>query len=126
MLAAQWERLRSTGVAWVTAHLMGDPTAMTTSFVEVDCELRYRVQVGAALCAIPEVASVEESARNRDFVITLVTPGWAELTRIVLPEIAPIPGTSTRSTHHSAPSCAAWPGKARAPTAGRNRQLTGL
>jgi DNA-binding Lrp family transcriptional regulator len=94
-LAAQWERLWSSGVAWVTGHLIGDPAAMTMTFVEVDCELRHRAAVGAALCAIPEVASVEESARNRDFVLTVVTPSWAELTRIVLPEIARIPNIAS-------------------------------
>jgi DNA-binding Lrp family transcriptional regulator len=91
-LAARWERLRAAGVAWVTAHLLGDPAEMTLSFVDVDCELRRRGEVEAALCAIPEVVSVEESARNRDLVLTVVTPSWEDLTRKVLPRFARIPG----------------------------------
>lgn len=91
-LAARWDRLRATGVAWVTAHLLGDPAKMTLSFVDVDCELRGRDAVEAALCAIPEVVSVEESARNRDLVLTVVTPGWEDLTRGILPRFARIPG----------------------------------
>ncbi|GAA3323756.1 MULTISPECIES: Lrp/AsnC family transcriptional regulator [Paeniglutamicibacter] len=91
-LAAHWERLRTAGLAWVTAHLLGDPAHMTLSFVEIDCELRRRDEVEAALCAIPEVLSVEESASNRDLVLTVTTPSWADLTGRVLPQIARIPG----------------------------------
>ncbi|MET4538407.1 DNA-binding Lrp family transcriptional regulator [Arthrobacter bambusae] len=91
-LAAQWERLRTQGLAWVTARLFGDPAHMTLNYVEIDCELRRRDEVEAALCAIPEVVSVEESASNRDLVLTVLTPSWADLTGHILPHIARIPG----------------------------------
>jgi DNA-binding Lrp family transcriptional regulator len=91
-LAAHWQRLRACGLAWITAHLLGDPDEMTLSFVDADCELSRRQEVEDALCAIPEVVSLEESARNRDLVLTVVTPSWAAFTRTVLPQLAQIPG----------------------------------
>jgi DNA-binding Lrp family transcriptional regulator len=91
-LAAQWERLRGQGIAWVTAHLLGDLSGTTVSFVDVDCELRLRDAVAAALCAMPEVQSVEESASNRDLGLTVATSSWADLTGRILPKFARIPG----------------------------------
>ena len=38
-LAARWERLKASGAAWSTAHLMGDPKQMCLALVDVDCEM---------------------------------------------------------------------------------------
>ena len=35
-LAARWERLTSSGAAWVTAHLAGDPRQMLLAFRALD------------------------------------------------------------------------------------------
>lgn len=91
-LAARWSRLREAGLAWVTGHLMGSPDQMTLSLHDIDCEPGRRAEVAEVLCAIPEVISVEETARNRDFTLTVITPDWAHLTREVVPRLAEIPG----------------------------------
>lgn len=105
-LAARWQRLRQSGQAWVTGHLLDAPGSNTVSFHDVDCEPERRAAVIRALCSVPEVISVEESARNRDLVLTVLTPSWAALTRVILPQLMSIPGlrkiqTSVATTVHS-------------------------
>lgn len=91
-LAARWDRLKSQGAAWTTAHLMGDPKQMCLALVDVDCEMRLRAEVTAALAAIPEVLTVEEAARNRDLMLTVITPTLSRFTDHVLPRFKEIPG----------------------------------
>ena len=52
-LAARWERLKASGVAWITAHWMGDPQQMCLALVDVDCEMRLRAEVTASACRNP-------------------------------------------------------------------------
>ncbi|TLM70950.1 Lrp/AsnC family transcriptional regulator [Pseudarthrobacter sp. NamB4] len=77
-LAARWERLRSSGAAWVTAHLAGDPRQMLLAFVAVDSEMHLRESVTAQLAAIPEIVTVEEAASNRDLMLTVITRSLEE------------------------------------------------
>ncbi|MGW9415697.1 Lrp/AsnC family transcriptional regulator [Arthrobacter cupressi] len=91
-LAARWERLRSAGAAWTTAHLIGDPKQMCLALVDIDCDMRLRADVTAALAAIPEVVTVEEAASNRDLILTVITPTLAEFTDAVVPQFKEIEG----------------------------------
>ncbi|OFI38762.1 AsnC family transcriptional regulator [Arthrobacter sp. SW1] len=91
-LAARWERLRSAGAAWTTAHLIGDPKQMCLALVDIDCEMRLRGDVTAALAAIPEVVTVEEAASNRDLILTVITPTLAAFTESVVPQFKEIKG----------------------------------
>ncbi|TLM83130.1 Lrp/AsnC family transcriptional regulator [Pseudarthrobacter sp. NamE5] len=77
-LAARWERLRSSGAAWVTAHLAGDPRQMLLAFVAVDSEMHLRESVTAQLAAVPEIVTVEEAASNRDLMLTVITRSLEE------------------------------------------------
>lgn len=97
-LASRWDRLRSAGVAWVTAHLVGAPDQMSLSFHDIECELSRRRSVLARICAIPEVVSVEESARNRDMMLTVITPSLAHLDRTVIPQLTGIDGLTKCQT----------------------------
>ena len=97
-LAARWERLRASGAAWSTAHLMGDPKQMCLALVDVDCEMRLRAEVTAALAAIPEVVTVEEAASNRDLMLTVITPTLAQFSDIVLEQLKEIPGLTKYQT----------------------------
>lgn len=97
-LAARWDRLRFSGAAWVTAHLVGEPDKMSLSFMDVQCDLVRRPDVIEAVCAIPEVMTVEEAARNRDLMLTLITPTLADLSRDVIPKLAAIPGLNRYQT----------------------------
>lgn len=91
-LAARWDRLRTTGAAWTTAHLIGDPKQMCLALVDVHCEMRLRADVTATLAAIPEVLTVEEAASNRDLMLTVIAPTLARFTDHVLPQFKAIPG----------------------------------
>ncbi|HEX9229952.1 MAG TPA: Lrp/AsnC family transcriptional regulator [Arthrobacter sp.] len=97
-LAARWERLRASGAAWSTAHLMGDPKQMCLALVDVDCEMRLRAEVTAALAAIPEVVTVEEAASNRDLMLTVITPTLARFSDIVVEQLKEIPGLTKYQT----------------------------
>ena len=97
-LAARWERLSPPGRAWSTAHLMGDPKQMCLALVDVDCEMRPRAEVTAALAAIPEVVTVEEAASNRDLMLTVITPTLAQFSDVVLAQLKEIPGLTKYQT----------------------------
>ena len=91
-LAARWERLKASGAAWTTAHLMGDPKQMCLALVDVDCDMQQRAEVTAALAAIPEVVTVEEAASNRDLMLTVITPTLADFSDTMVPRFKEIPG----------------------------------
>ena len=97
-LAARWERLKASGAAWSTAHLMGDPKQMCLALVDVDCQMSSRAAVTAALAAIPEVVTVEEAASNRDLMLTVITPTLAQFSDIVLEQLKEIPGLTKYQT----------------------------
>ncbi|MDN4646527.1 Lrp/AsnC family transcriptional regulator [Arthrobacter sp. PsM3] len=97
-LAARWERLKASGAAWSTAHLMGDPKQMCLALVDVDCEMKLRAEVTAALAAIPEVVTVEEAASNRDLMLTVITPTLAQFSDVVLARLKEIPGLTKYQT----------------------------
>lgn len=98
-LASRWDRLRAGGVAWLTAHQVGTPDQMSLSFHTIDCELAAHSAVRERICAIPEVISVETSARNRDMMLTVIVPSMAYLDRQVLPQLTGIDGvTACRTT----------------------------
>lgn len=91
-LAARWERLRSAGVAWVTGHLVGDPQEMSLSFLEVDCDMRRREAIAAALTQVPQVATVEHSASDRSLLLTVLTESFQVLGEVVIGRITELPG----------------------------------
>ena len=91
-LAARWERLRSAGASWVTAHLMGDPQQMCLAFVDVECEMHRRDDVTEALAAVPEIVTVEEAASNRDLMLTAITQSLEEFGTAVAARLKDIDG----------------------------------
>lgn len=91
-LAARWERLRAAGLAWVTGHGLGVAGQSCLAFVDVECDLSRRAEVIRAVCAIPEVISVDISARNRDLLLTVLTPTIGDLSDRVLSALTDIPG----------------------------------
>lgn len=97
-LAARWERLRSSGAAWVTAHLAGDPQQMLLAFVAVDCDMNLRDSVTAELAAIPEIVTVEEAASNRDLMLTVITRTLAEFSDKVVARLKSIDGLTKYQT----------------------------
>ncbi|HET8879344.1 MAG TPA: Lrp/AsnC family transcriptional regulator [Arthrobacter sp.] len=91
-LAARWDRLRSAGVSWITAHLIGDPHQMCLAFVAVDCEMHRRDEVTARLAGMPEVVTVEEAASKRNLMLTVITRSLDEFGVQVMPRLKEIEG----------------------------------
>jgi DNA-binding Lrp family transcriptional regulator len=91
-LAARWERLRASGVSWITAHLIGDPHQMCLAFVAVDCEMHRRAEVTARLAKMPEIITVEEAASNRDLMLTVITPSLDDFSTKVISRLKEIDG----------------------------------
>ncbi len=91
-LAARWDRLTSSGAAWVTAHLAGDPKQMLLAYVAVDCEMNLRDSVTAELAAIPEIVTVEEAASNRDLMLTVITRSLEEFSAKIITRLKAVEG----------------------------------
>jgi DNA-binding Lrp family transcriptional regulator len=91
-LAARWDRLTASGAAWVNAHPLGDPQQMTLSFHDVQCDPARRQKVVAALAALPDVFTIEECYRNRDMMLTVLTPTTTWLVDSLYPQLDRIPG----------------------------------
>ncbi|MFW6187584.1 MAG: Lrp/AsnC family transcriptional regulator [Actinomycetota bacterium] len=84
-LAARWERLRADGRAWVTGHVGISGAQGCATFIGLECRPGRRAEVIERLCAAPEIATVEESARAWDVRLTVLTRSWQQLARDVLP-----------------------------------------
>lgn len=97
-LALRWERLRTSGTAWVTAHLAGDPQQMLLAFVAVDCDMHLRDRVMAELAAIPEIVTVEEAASNRDLMLTVITRSLDDFSAKVVSRMKAIEGLTKYQT----------------------------
>jgi DNA-binding Lrp family transcriptional regulator len=90
--AARWERLATSGAAWVTAHPMGDPQEVSLSFIGVDAVMEGQGHVVEELCAIGEVITVEQTASSRALILTVITESMAQLSGDVIPRIRAIDG----------------------------------
>lgn len=97
-LAARWDRLKSSGAAWVTAHLAGDPRQMLLAFVAVDCDMNLRDSVTAQLAEVPEIVTVEEAASNRDLMLTVITKSLEEFSEKVVARLKGIEGLTKYQT----------------------------
>lgn len=98
-LAARWHRLRSSGLAWVGSYPDARRDTLVTSLVEIDVAPGRRAEVVNLLCRDPRAISVEESARGRDLLLTVLTKDLASLTRFVLDEMDGIDGIDRQRTH---------------------------
>ena len=98
-LATRWERLRSSGTAWITAHPGASSPDLVVSFVELDCVPGAKQRVLAELCDDPRAVTIEESARGRDLLLTVMTPDMATLTHFVLDELAQWDGIARQRTY---------------------------
>ncbi len=90
--AARWERLSASGAAWITAHQLGDPHALSLSFIGVDAVMEGQPRVVEALCALPEVITVEQTASSRALMLTVITDTMAQLSGQVIARIRAIDG----------------------------------
>ncbi|MGV2915880.1 Lrp/AsnC family transcriptional regulator [Streptomyces alfalfae] len=91
----RWDRLRSQGLAWVTAYER--PHTATVAFVEVRCTPQRFDAVSRALAQLPWVISVEEVAGDFDLLLAVTAADLHSLGRAVHGTIGGLRGV--RSTH---------------------------
>lgn len=92
VLAARWQRLQTSGAAWISSHPVGRPGQMTLSFHDIQCDPAQRAEVEQALIALPDIFTVERCRRSRDMMLTVITPSLQWLTESVYPQLDLIPG----------------------------------
>lgn len=91
-LAGRWEKLRSSGSAWITAQVnLNDPRNLL-SFQEVSCSTHQWNGVVEELVAMPEVLSVEAFGREPDLGLTVVSRDLPSLSRIIEEKISRVQG----------------------------------
>ena len=98
-LAERWHRLRSAGLAWVTAHPGGSYRSVTLALVEVDCLPGARARVVEAVCGDPRVVTVEESTRGRDMLLTVITADLAGMTAFLLDDLETLEGVARERSY---------------------------
>lgn len=91
-LAARWRRLSREGLAWITAHPVGRPDQMSLSFHDLRCTPGSREDVRRAVCAMPDVVTVEECHRDRDLMLTVLAPSETTLSEEIYPQWESLPG----------------------------------
>lgn len=91
-LANRWDRLKGASLASVTTRFKARTLDLLISFHEIDCKLSQHSSLIEAVSQIPEVNTVDVSARNKDLELTIVTPTLSDLSDRVLPQIAGLPG----------------------------------
>ncbi|MFD4259043.1 Lrp/AsnC family transcriptional regulator [Streptomyces sp. NPDC058534] len=93
--ARHWERLRSEGLAWITAY--ETPHIATVAYVEVRCRPRRFESVSHALTQLPWVVSVDETAGEFDLFLTVAAADLHSLGKAVHGTIGRLLGV--RATH---------------------------
>ncbi|NUU25003.1 MAG: Lrp/AsnC family transcriptional regulator [Streptomycetaceae bacterium] len=97
--ARRWERLRSRGLAWVTAY--GGPFVQEVNcaaFIEVDCLPARLRAVTERLIRDPHITGIEHVSGGADLFLTVMVADLAALSRLAVDVIGAQEGvTSTRS-----------------------------
>ncbi|WP_030903584.1 Lrp/AsnC family transcriptional regulator [Streptomyces sp. NRRL F-5126] len=98
-LVARWERMRASGLAWVSAQPGNAYRDVTLALVEVDCLPGTRAGVVRALCEDARVVTVEESTRGRDLLLTVITRDMPALTEFLFDTLESLPGVARQRSH---------------------------
>jgi DNA-binding Lrp family transcriptional regulator len=98
-LAARWNRLRESGSAWITAYPSMRLRETLMSYVELDCEPGTKPEILARLSRDPRVITIEESARGRDLLLTVIGTQLQDVTEFALDDLPALPGVLRPRTH---------------------------
>ncbi|WP_448616132.1 Lrp/AsnC family transcriptional regulator [Modestobacter sp. URMC 112] len=95
----RWERLRSSGAAWVTGTPgPGSHHAQVLAYVEVTCLPSLKTRVAQQLAADAHALSVDITAGGRDLLLTVAAVDLPTLGRYLLERLDRVPGvTATRA-----------------------------
>jgi DNA-binding Lrp family transcriptional regulator len=99
-IARRWQRLSSTGTAWITGRSVGHRTPESClAVVEVDCTTTRALDIAHRLAAWPHVLSVEHVSGNRALTLFVEVLDMASLSRFLLESLAAVPGIVATRTH---------------------------
>jgi len=95
----RWERLRSTGAAWITGTPgPGSYHAQVLAYVDVTCLPSEKIRVAEQLAADAHALSVDITAGGRDLLMTVAAVDLPTLGRYLLERLDRVPGvTGTRA-----------------------------
>lgn len=97
--ARRWARVTDGGYAWVTCTPgPAQYTALCTAFIDVDCAAGRASEVAQAVALMPHVATVEHVSGGRDLYLTIFVPDLAALSRLLLEQLAALPGVRATRT----------------------------
>ncbi|AJF69002.1 Lrp/AsnC family transcriptional regulator [Streptomyces vietnamensis] len=94
--ARRWERLRASGLAWITAYDAAKST--TVAYVDVRCRPRSLEAVTTALTRLPWVFSVDETAGDFDLFVSVAAADLPALGRSVNRTIGGMRGVRSTRT----------------------------
>lgn len=99
-LARRWEHLSERGLAWVTGY----PTSRADNrsviaLVEVACSLRNVDHLSRELARFPEVATIEQAARDCNLILTILVPELEALSTLILEVFPKIEGMDSTRSH---------------------------
>ncbi|WP_433260309.1 Lrp/AsnC family transcriptional regulator [Actinosynnema sp. CS-041913] len=98
--ARRWLRLRSEGLAWVTAY--GGPFVCRDhclAFIDVDCVPAAVPRTARRLADLPCVASVEHASGRQDLLLTVMVSGLDGLARLHTDVLGRLPGVTAVRSH---------------------------
>jgi len=97
-ISRRWSRMRSAGVAWVTAHPSGGaPPAC--ALVEIGSMPGRSTAVAEVLADDVEAATIKLTSGARDLQVLAQAPGLAALSAYLLERVGQVPGVRTMRSH---------------------------
>lgn len=107
-LAGRWEKLRQSGVAWITAQVnLRDPRNLV-SVMTVSCDPQEWDHVVESVVAMPEVLAAEALGHDAALGLTVLSQDFGSLSRIIEEDVSKIRGVTkihnmiTTKMHQSA------------------------
>lgn len=97
-VSRRWSRMRSEGVAWVTAHPAGGATP-ACALVEIDCAPGRAREVADILADDVAAATVKLTSGARDVLVLAQAPDLDTLADYLLDRVTHVPGVTNVRSH---------------------------
>jgi DNA-binding Lrp family transcriptional regulator len=95
----RWDRMKTSGTAWVTAYLGGAPLPPNCGAVmEIDCENNASAIVARAIAEDPRAVTVLQTAGGRDLIVLIQARDLPSLSRYVADELPSLAGVRSART----------------------------
>ncbi|WP_217493892.1 Lrp/AsnC family transcriptional regulator [Humibacillus sp. DSM 29435] len=99
-VARRWQRLSSTGIAWVTGRATGQGTPESClAVVELSCSATETLAIAERVTELPHVLSVEHTSGPRSLTLLVEVRDLAFLSQFLLDSVGSIPGVVATSSY---------------------------